>query len=909
MEEKKGYIANGEIRFVALNKKGDNKRPDTAYVKFPGKEEDRIAKVVRLLLVQTKQLMSAFDRSNLVYQGKKLSDFGLLHTNAAFISDVLLSETSNRGLILHLTSKAFLLMATVLAAYSCLIGGQGSMADQIYNLKEGDLVIYENKRGQFWGIDQEGRAIIEQAGSLMNFVTPVAFYKIKPYHGNATTLDGRGLRKDFRNRQAFISSVFQIETREIPSEINESVVIVCNKQEAEQIVEGTEIESDNGKRIRLSDVFPSAYYTANEIIHFSGNAAKSNPILRFTSKVSVARELIIEDSQKKITGLIVSGNDVIDAGLSELSSLFSRRSLRSGILLSRIVEGDYSQLLSQYPDCKLCAWTKDAVESNLDHVPATFYSDESVKLSISLENLLINNVTHIILELVISNESYDEIKRNLYFIAHGDYSDNDTEFFVIHAYSLLNIFTYAFFPLKIVEEQVEMKTIGISSPAQQLTRLKEIAESFSGLIGDQMKVTVEILTEFYFELYLTNPKHNWLIEKLNLVEPNQKIAVVIPKVFFRTVFYPFISGKEWEKNNIDFVTPNRFDNENLYDEIIAPGVFLGKHFNIFNTTASPNINVIGYSFEEPAFRSLKKKTERLMNIYNERNFIKYDYHCLSEDEKHKIVDQTNGFEIDCKLEEYINNISIYNAISSLNGAAAEGIATSEIVKIATFESGETVFFTKNYCPYVFISETGTVEESEVELLAPGDVLVFATHSEQTRDIIEEILLRIINSVNCDEKLKEYYRKSKYWKQVLREFLTDNGFTIRDLATKMHDLGNRKHEVTLRNWLDEDSHVVGPRDSESFDTIALITNDPEMLADSNGFCQACREIRSMRIRILKYLGISIINSLGTLKVEEDDLIKTVAGDVSKLAITLQIEKVVDTHELSVPSYLANRPQNM
>lgn len=58
-EEKKIYIANGEIGFVITTKKGDKKWPDMAFVKFPGKEEDGVAKYKRGMVDQYLELAYA----------------------------------------------------------------------------------------------------------------------------------------------------------------------------------------------------------------------------------------------------------------------------------------------------------------------------------------------------------------------------------------------------------------------------------------------------------------------------------------------------------------------------------------------------------------------------------------------------------------------------------------------------------------------------------------------------------------------------------------------------------------------------------------------------------------------------------------------------------------------------------
>ena len=65
---------------------------------------------------------------------------------------------------------------------------------------------------------------------------------------------------------------------------------------------------------------------------------------------------------------------------------------------------------------------------------------------------------------------------------------------------------------------------------------------------------------------------------------------------------------------------------------------------------------------------------------------------------------------------------------------------------------------------------------------------------------------------------------------------------------------------------------------------------------------------MRMRILRYIGLSIIKSVGGTLVTDEYLEKLI-GDASEFAMTLQIENIIQTSELFVPSHLANRPHEI
>ncbi len=238
---------------------------------------------------------------------------------------------------------------TVMAALCCALYEESSQADVISKLNVGDKVIYERKRGLFKGIDDEGRAVIEQANSLVSYVPKERFYRITPYKGQASTLDGRGIREDPEEIQVLLSKIIGINPTELPNIINRSFVIVCNRQDADSIINNTEL-CINGEKVALRNLFPAAYYTFGDTYYYAGNYARVKPVLKFTGRISVARELIIQDRDKNITGLLVNGSRAVDTGISELSGLLSRRSLRNILIVSRIDDKDYRPLLFEFED-------------------------------------------------------------------------------------------------------------------------------------------------------------------------------------------------------------------------------------------------------------------------------------------------------------------------------------------------------------------------------------------------------------------------------------------------------------------------------------------------------------------------------------------------------------------------------
>ena len=856
--------------------------------------ETRIAKLIRFF----------DDCAVLYYKGQVISDYSLLRESIEFFVRLIKqgSEGNGRGIILHPGSSIHLIMMTVIAALSCVLFEESSQEDVILNLNVGDFVIYEKKRGVFKGIDTEGRAVIEQSNSLISYIPQDRFFRIKPYKGQAVTLDGRGIRDNPEEHQVFLSKLLGVDPIDVPSILDCSVLIVCSRQEADSIINNTELCIEGGEKAALRNLFPAAYYTFNERYDYAGNYAKSEPVLRFTGRVSVARELIINDRDKNIIGLLVSGSSIIEDGFSELIGLLSRKSLRNVLLLSRIDDKDYRTLLNEFEDLQVFAWTKEAIlSSNLYLKNVT--TDEK-ELLVQYTNNILDKEINLTLHELDLDLSLNHLRKSLHRIARTEPASSKQEEFAINGFSFLNLLLYSVFPIKNLELQIVTGAVEAILPEVQLENLLSIASEFPGSLGKDMENIAEILLRFYESLYDENPKYHTLLKIIcDSYMNRQKIAIIVPKQYYKTVFEATIENKQILKH-CKFITKNSFRNDKLYDQVILSGSFKGKRFNLLGTNSSANISILAYNFEEVKVRSFIRELDMINQFYDSRNYVNVFWE-TGEDEEF----DSDFTEFDDNLERYFEDLIVKNTTSVIKQTSAEGQqSTVEVIRVVTFETGERAFFTKNFCPYVFDPESGTVTETEVSKLNPGDTLIFTNHTDKTRDIVDKFLGDLVNSRECEERFKDYYQKSLYWKDVLRKHMEKNNLSFKELSDEMHELGYGKHAVTIRSWLDEDSHIVGPREPETFYVIALITQDKLLLKDPEGFCEACNEVRSMRMRILRYIGLSIIKSVGGTLVTDEYLEKLI-GDASEFAMTLQIENIIQTSELFVPSHLANRPHEI
>ncbi len=860
-------------------------------------------------------LYELIQKCDIRLNGEVFSKELLLKTYAQFVSKIICSDKHEVGISLHTGSICFDLIVIVYAALSCLLYDQTTPEDIVELLHQGDLIIYNGRtRAVFMGRGENGYARIRQdvvnnghKSALISTVSPRNFYKIKPYQGDSTTLDGRGIREDTNTRIDFIETVFHKNRTDISGMTHKSVIIVTGREIADLIVRNTVIHYDIDKSIALTELITASYFTENGEYTYLGNPGKTEPDLKFMNRVSLARENIIEDEDERIIGLIILGKQIVDMGKFEITGLMARQSLRYVFTSYAIDCDDNKGFLEEYPDVKLFACTKDLLLSYT--VPNSYRSGLVGDLNMQIDNIIDKEIDIIEINSEIDWGIYKKIKKDIHFIKNYEYSDDDTEYFVIHSFSLLNLFSTAVFSIVSIEEAIADGIVGCLSPLEQLNKLEEITKTFEGFLGEKMKAITASLHIMQSNIFSKNLKYELIKDRLINIHTGEYVAIVVPKAFYKTILSNQLLRDGISESQMEIMTAGRLDVRKQYEEIIVVGAFKAKGFNMFFTPSSSHIVCLLYPYEivlhDVEFRR-HKEAEHLYNMYS---YIKLDLDVVKSEEKTKFLNEgTNVEEIDSDLSKYIEDITIKSAINHFGnlGEGSDAVLVADIIRVATFQDGEKVFFSKYYTPYVLDQEQSTVIEASVKSLQSGDTLIFTKYTEQTKDIVDEVILKILVSPNTDQHIKEAYRKSKHWKNVLKKHMFDNGLSFKDISKQMSTYGNAKHEATLRSWINEESHIVGPRDVDSFYQIALICEEEEMLADPDSFCEACDMVRSLRIKVLRLIGKSIIRSFQGNQEEFDELFSIVEEKVGELTQVIQVETIADVVDVKVPVYLANRP---
>ncbi|HVJ48463.1 DrmE family protein [Desulfitobacterium sp.] len=870
--------------------------------------------------LNAENLTQAIIQSKFEYASKCFTHTKFNEQNYNILSEILIGESS-RNLIVHPGSNALLVECVIAAVFACytqdVLLNQTSLLD---SLKDDAKILYERNRGIYKGLTEiNGELKIHMVFNGLSRYVPLSNgYKISPYLGNAKTLSKGINKKSKTSRSEALGQVFGVSPDSIKNVTESSILVLCQKSEADAIAESLQLVCNLCGSVKLKDLFPMAYYSSCDSIHsYSGNSAKLEPVIKFTSRISTARDLIYDDEEHSIRTVIINGYDLIGASPSELSDIMNCSFIHDVIMLAGYAYGSIDECLSLFPQTRVFAWSEEALISKVaDLFSPPDLSNASDCISIQYK-MIGNQIDKQTDQAMVCSPFPDDMpikcRKLLQIIKNNTEDCDDKDYFISRSYSLLNLFERACFPIRTLERLVENGKVTGIMPLEEIGHLRSVGESLLtknsviSLENDILNV-IDTLLSLRKYLYSDNPKYAWLKNRLFEVSwyKHQNYAIVVPKQYFIDAFTESLTpGEKSVLKDCKFYTPTRFDNVKLYDGVICCGVFEGKRFNAFTNTNSTVTEVICYPSETGLFRLMERNNIKRIEAIDRLNAIKFEHEInnnftlINQD----ISDESVGI-ID--LEKFITAATIRSGVGSYPLNDSSTCQRVETVRTALFETGERAMFTKGYKPYVFDRLKNEVIEVDVSALDAGDEIVFTQNDDDSKDIVNKIINQMHTDYRFEQKYGEYFRKATYWKTTLSTFMKSNALSYREVSQRMHRIGKDKHEVTIRSWLDEDSRIVGPRDSDSYQTIAVLTNDNEMLSDPSAFCRACEEVRSLRVRALKHLEKCIMQAVGAKSNGKvDDLIASVMGDVSQIALILQIDTIVD-HVTIVPVNISNKP---
>ena len=822
------------------------------------------------------------NKCDIYYGGALISKEAIIEKYLAFFAKSLVSKERTINFALHTGSVCFDVISVVAVALGCLSYNLSTNDDIISSLQPNDMVLFKGQRYRWKGTGFEYGGlcmILEQDGKGKNGKTtsylPLDRNKhlIKPYYGDSQVTDGRGVKKRGTNREDFLSYIFDVDVVEIPTQIDVSVVIVADRNSFGEICKQVRIAYGDGKSVSLLDIIPAAYYTGSgDEYQYGLNPTKAEPVLKVTGKISTARDLVLDNHGNKVVGLLVTGGISLSENNSELTDLLRRKLLRFVHVISPLKADIGERILEIYDEASVFACTKELLSQNSQIIQSK--NPLTVELHRQIMNVIHNTVTPIV---VSGGWEWTEYRMNT-----------------------------ALFSMEEMEKAIDERRIhqAVLPPQERIARLWDIAER-AGSLQDLCITVADALEQKYKERLIEAPKADFVDIKDH---GNDKIAIVVPKAYYSDILR-FIHPDYFRDDHVICVTANRFDFHGEYDAILCVGEINSRRFDPLQCSSVRNIDVLLYDCEEKVFSYRRKKQKKLVRNLNRRiGFTESSSEPEDSDtpEEKSLASDLRQFSA---LDEYIDSFGAFDIRKIAHTYTTDGghVPVAEVKFVGSFVTGEQILFSKYYAAAVFDAASESVTEKSPEQLRPGDVLVFVKRDDYTKNIVDFIYERLLHDGKLGQDAVNAFEKSQYWKEALREYKETNGLTYRGVAQKLRKVGSKMQEVTIRQWLVEDSHIVGPRNEQTLEYIAALTQDPYLLADAHGFFTSCAEVRHDRRKILDLIAKAIGDKLSGNLPPEGSVLSVVYDNVDSLSETMELDNISELSEsVNIGVGLVNTP---
>lgn len=204
------------------------------------------------------------------------------------------------------------------------------------------------------------------------------------------------------------------------------------------------------------------------------------------------------------------------------------------------------------------------------------------------------------------------------------------------------------------------------------------------------------------------------------------------------------------------------------------------------------------------------------------------------------------------------------------------IADSIRAKRIDFENDSFIYYASESHKLLVINDLAEGQKEstryyrkKADALKAGDIIALINTD---RDILAELVEK--NTTQKD--LSEVKQWTDLWKNLLKEYFISIGSDFKKLVEDLREHDCKKHEVTIRTWL-QDENRIGPDDDSDLISIALLTNSDFLNDNIDTVRKAIRKmigwrmkaadaiIKKIKSKIHEFADSSIVNN--TIVIEE------------------------------------------
>ncbi len=798
--------------------------------------------------------------------------------NITVICETIL-EGKRDQVILGPTSISTMLLGSVICAIAFIKQSFQSQSDVYKLLKKGDIVQIYGKQGEFIGVETfEGSSdprpkIKIRFRDLIYGCDLEEAWRLTRCAAGTKRIDKFGKTAQYSKSPRYIlKELLGLKKKEMPPVLNIKLPVVADKKDSLPHYSKLFIGD-----LPCASVLPAGYYSSRDRYERVGkDPLHREPILCFTSNIEVASD--ISRNHKGVKGIIVCSYRKLRGNLSHIVNLQANN--KRTVLLTdihKIDREDINKLNTIGFD--ITVWFPAKLKEV--NVSPCFLSPSSSN-PLEKAKCILHNAAHGRSKsiCVASNEGeqISLLRDKLYQISKITARSDDVNRFLGCAYGLL--MQLACLPFSL--EQLEL--MGYSYKPL-LCKMEELFFNMYTAVSEdvvsQLGLILKDINRCVDNHRHKHPKHMTFCEAVLKLNSEDNVLVRNNKDKHIVGEWIAENGASPRVLTLHQVLSRTEPTQNTQNSL-SVGWYGYKHAMLEYSGFYVNNKMILYPFEQV-----------WMDI-NRRNISSYMQRTI---ERPELKQRKTGF-ISQGIEELINQLTAewewgrsqnVNFLSDSDGT--EAIAVE-------FEEDSVAFLTAGYNCRCLDEENETIILKKVSELGIGDILVFVKDS--TEDIFDK-LTTIVKEANPD--IKKQVELTEVWRHAFRNYIESHNISISEFQHKLKQAGVKREVATIRTWQRKD--CIGPED-DAIRAIAQITQDPELLTKLDDVVAACRNIRSLHIKLGRYLASSIVSSIaGDMIIREEPMLQQITNDLTKYVEILTVREVA-SEQVKVPLNKINRP---
>lgn len=608
---------------------------------------------------------------------------------------------------------------------------------------------------------------------------------------------------------------------------------------------------DSIEEISLNHALLPEYFKAGKIDD-NGNVDEASPLLISNNLLNLTLYLT---SSKTISKIIIDGYSTINERITDFSAI-------DALKIPTILITDLSEIESFESIGNFGFEFFNFSKEYLHHEPASNHSPFQ-----SFEMKLKKYVSFNFRKEICDNSELEAITQKIHSIEKDD-SNNNLNILKISLVQLTNIVSrIANVPSSGETSIFNHKLSSIESHFQQQKR-------WLGESSKPIEETIPILRSV-IEKFSSAPSEK-CFRLQELIKANSYDYIICPTEHEAKSLTEYLNSLSYSHTpqviSVADVTDNLLSNKQL--KAILTGWPKSNNLNrILSSFLFSDLAVLFYQFENKYFNSLQRRN--CGNIENIKATVnKNGVHPGETESKSKGFEELYStgeiggttteksfdiVEFELKLDS--TQYSKYSA----KGNLAESCKAQRV----EFENNTFIYATESH-KFIVINElidsakqNPNIYSKKFEALQSGDVIAFINTDT---DVLVELVRRNTKS----DELAAVKKWTDLWKTLLREYYATIGNDFKKLVDDLRKYDCKKHEVTIRTWLQDDNRI-GPDNDADLISIALLAESELLNENISTVRKAISQMTSWRMKASDLVRDKIKNKL--LEIADNSIVNT------------------------------------